>query len=88
MSPQEFRRSCQFKFQELRLAIGDHQRRVAKTLNANVSDICWFLKWLFAQLEKPVTVSASVVSPECRLSATAAHITTAMESLFLIMYYE
>ena len=88
MSPLQFRSSCQLHFQELRHAIGEYQCRVAETLDTSASDICWFLEWPCAQFEKPVSHTASIVSPECHLSATAAHITTAMESLFLIMEYE
>lgn len=88
MTPQEFRSSCQFNFQELRHAIKDYQHQIAKSLQVPSSDICWFLEWPYATVSPALSVSSSVVSPECRLSATTAHIATAMECLFLIMEYE
>lgn len=88
MTPQEFRSSCRFNFQELRNAIADYQAAVVAQLDTHVSDVCWFLEWPYEGFETPLSVSTSIASPECRLSVTAGHIAQAMECLFLIIEYE
>lgn len=78
--------ACSFHI--LPQAISEYQHRVAHSVCAPESEICWFLECLHSGMSPPLSLSTSVSSPECRLSASLSQITTSLESLFLILEHE
>jgi hypothetical protein len=89
MTLQEFRPSPQFNHQQLRQAVLMWQTESTKRLNAQESDICWFVEWPYEVCaQKHLCTSFSAWSGGCKLASLVARMAMTLECTFLVLEHE